>query len=80
MTSTGQLCSSNETTRINTVLLVQRLALQCSDTGSCVDMLNQLLTIPKGWLCVSVRVCTADIHLYLQAVGNCRHMNIVYLF
>ena len=44
----GQLCSTNESTRESTVQLVQSLSRQCSDTSTCVDMLKQLMSMLKG--------------------------------
>lgn len=54
---TGQLCSSNEHTRASTIQCILSLARQCSDTNTCLDMLNQLMTLLKGLQFVCLSVC-----------------------
>lgn len=44
----GLLCSANNDTRGSAVLFIKRLVSNCSDTGSCVEINNHLLSILTG--------------------------------
>ena len=44
----GQLSSTNDSTRADTVLFFKRLSSQCSDTDACINVGSYLLDVLIG--------------------------------